>query len=95
MLLCAGTDIYTATITATVATVIARAAGAGGGALSWITINGEKIDCCHFEYPPPTQKNDRECMLKIDREIVYAEFHELTKRDEKIIADHGQSLAHQ
>ena len=79
----AGTDIYTATITATVATdVIARAAGAGGGALSWITINGEKIDCCHFEYPP-TQKNDQECMLKIDGDIVYAEFHELTKKGRK------------
>ena len=55
---------------------------AGGGALSWITINGEKVDCCHFEYPP-TQKNDQECMLKIDGEIVYAEFHELTIKGRK------------
>ena len=62
--------------------VIARDAGAGGGASSWIKINGKKIDCCHFEYPP-TQKNDQKCMLKIDREIVYAEFHELTKKGQK------------
>ena len=32
---------------------------------------------------PPTQKNDQECMLKIDGDIVYAEFHELTKKGRK------------